>query len=321
MGRAATKDERLAERRGSGVMSSASRADDHQVSSMTGVGVGRAELPSGARLSVELRSINHRYLEVRVRAPEPLSELAPHVEEVIRRRLVRGRITAQLTLEGQAPIVRFDLGRAEAAFRALVELRDRVAPHEPVPLTLLASVPGVFEPTSDGLTLEALHAAVGAATEAACRDVEGMRAREGAALRADVEMRFSMLLRLVDDVEERLPLILDEARVRMRTRLARLLGDAHSLSLARVEQEIVLLADRSDVSEELTRLRAHIAEGYRLFDVPIEGRGKRLDFLCQELAREANTLGQKSADVAVAKHVIALKTEIERIREQIQNLL
>lgn len=293
--------------------------------SMTGVGAGSAALrvdPPGdeRRVEVQIRAVNHRYLDVRVRAPQALAGLAPHAEDVVRRRLLRGRIEVTVTLEGGRRHPTMDLERAERAFQELARLRDRIAPGEPLPLALLASVPGLYEEPSDAID-EPLRDAVVAATEAACRDVEAARAREGAALRADVEPRLAGLLEIASRIEGRLPRVLDEARERLRVRVSSALGGAHAIDPSRLEQEIVLLADRSDVTEELTRLRAHVREGERLLAVSIEGRGKRLDFLCQELAREANTLGQKSSDAWIAAEVIGLKAEIERIREQIQNLL
>ncbi len=294
------------------------------LSSMTGQGSAHVDVIGGAggRVSAEIRCVNHRYLDARVRATGALADHAHAAEDVLRRRLVRGRVELTLTLEGERAVPRLDLDRAAAAFAQLTALRDRIAPAEPVPLALLFQVPDLFVSAGASASAEALREAVVQATEAASAEVEAMRAREGASLRADLERRLDEVLSLVGRVESRLPEVVLAVRARLRERVARLLDPATSLDVGRLEHEIALFADRSDVAEECTRLRAHVVEVRRVVSQPVvEGRGKRLDFLCQELAREANTLGQKSADAEIAARVIDLKQEIERMREQAQNVL
>ena len=193
------------------------------------------------------------------------------------------------------------MARARAALEQLRELRDQVAPGEPVPLTLLATVPDLFSSTGHQLRDERARAAVLAATEAACVEVSAMRAREGAVLAADLAGRLASLVALVEQVEQRGPRVIEAARLRLRERVARLIEPGVALDHTRLEHEVALLADRADVAEECTRLRGHVAEVRRVLTEQGEARGKRLDFLCQELGREANTLGQKSADAEIAE--------------------
>jgi uncharacterized protein (TIGR00255 family) len=288
-------------------------------SSMTGQGSAHAEVVglAGVRVVTEIRCVNHRYLDVRVRAPGALATHAHAAEDVLRRRLGRGRIELALTIEGERALPRLDLDRAAAAFEQLVALRDRIAPREPLPLSLLAQVPDLFVTVDESASPEALREAVVRATEAAVADVEAMRLREGAALALDLEGRLGEVLALL----ARLPEVVASARVRLHERITRLVEPTAGLDAARLEHEVALFADRTDVAEECTRLRAHVEEVRRVLHTAMDGRGKRLDFLCQELAREANTLGQKSADAAIAARVIDLKQEIERMREQAQNIL
>lgn len=294
------------------------------LSSMTGQGSAHVDVigVAGVRVSAEIRCVNHRYLDARVRATGALADHAHAAEDVLRRRLVRGRVELTLTLEGERAVPRLDLDRAAAAFAQLTALRDRIAPGEPVPLALLSQLPDLFVSAGASVSAEALREAAVQATEAASAEVEAMRAREGASLRADLERRLDEVLSLVGRVESRLPEVVLGVRARLRERVTRLLDPATSLDVGRLEHEIALFADRTDVAEECTRLRAHVTEVRRVVSQPVvEGRGKRLDFLCQELAREANTLGQKSADAEIAARVIDLKQEIERMREQAQNVL
>ncbi len=298
------------------------------IASMTGQGVGHAELeraphdaPGRSRVVAEIRAVNHRYLDVRVRAASELAEHAHAAEDVVRARLGRGRIEVTLTLEGERARPALDVTRARAALEQLRELRDQVAPGEAVPLTLLAAVPDLFSSAGQHLRDERVRVAVLGAMEMACAEVSAMRAREGAVLAEDLAGRLATLLSLVQQIEQRGPRVIEAARLRLRERVARLVEPGVALDHARLEHEVALLADRADVAEECTRLRGHVAEVRRVLREPGEARGKRLDFLCQELGREANTLGQKSADAEIAARVIDLKVEIERMREQSQNVL
>jgi uncharacterized protein (TIGR00255 family) len=295
---------------------------------MTGQGVGEAALEARSgeaargRVVAEVRAVNHRYFDLRVRASGELAEHAHAAEEVVRRLLVRGRIELTLTSEGeQSTAPTLDVARARAAFEQLVALRDALAPREAVPLGLLSTVPELFVSAPADGRREALREAVLQATERACARASEMRLREGAALVADFELRAARIEAGVAEVEARLPAVLEAARARLRERIARVLDPSVQLDHARLEHEVALFADRSDVTEECTRLRSHVAQLRRVLREPVEGRGKRIDFLCQELAREVNTLGQKSSDAALGAVVIDLKCEVERMREQTQNVL
>ncbi len=287
---------------------------------MTGHGVGSAALRTG-RVEVEIRAVNHRYLEVRSRLPPELAEHTPLVEDIARRMLVRGRIEIAVRTEGEAfdePIL--DATRARAAFEQLVALRDALSPRDPVPLGLLASVPELFVARGRPDT-SLVRSSLTRAAELACEGVAMMRQREGNTLTHDFEGRLARLLELVSAIELRSPAVVAAMRKRLEERIEKLVGPSFPVDDRRLELEIVIFADRCDVTEECTRLRSH-AEQFRLMlldDDTVTGR--RLDFLLQEMARESNTIGQKSADAELARTVVDLKTEIERLREQVQNIL
>jgi uncharacterized protein (TIGR00255 family) len=288
---------------------------------MTGQGNGSAQ-HDGCVVLVEVRAVNHRWLEVRSRLPAELADHTGAVEDTVRRTLSRGRIDVGVRVEGAGGhAAKLDTERATRAFQELTSLRDRLAPGEPVPLAILGAVPGLFI-GSDQLAHTALRELLLEATEAACAAAAAMRVREGNALAADFAQRAAQLEGLVAAIQARGPQVIEAARKRLFERIERLLPDRTVGDAVRLEQEVALLADRSDVCEECTRLASHLAQLRDLVGGGQDGAaGRRLEFLLQEMARETNTLGQKSADVEIARAVIDLKVEIERMREQAQNIL
>lgn len=288
---------------------------------MTGQGVGEASR-DGVRVVVEVRSVNHRFLDLRVRTSPELVDHTGALEDAVRKQLGRGRIDIGARVESSTPSgATLDEERARAAVAQLRRLRDELAPSDPVPLSLLASVPGLF--VVRGIDPDMLRALALEAAERAGVAVIAMRAQEGAALERDFLERLSLLRVHIDAIEVEAPRVVEAARRRLRERVAKALGEveAQRLEPSRLEQEIVLLADRSDIAEELTRFRSHLDQFRRALASDVEGLGKRLEFLLQELGRETNTLGQKSSDAEIARRVVDMKTELERLREQVQNVL
>jgi uncharacterized protein (TIGR00255 family) len=287
--------------------------------SMTGFGLGEVPLESG-RLGLEIRGVNHRFLDVRVRVPRELGDLAGFVEQIAREKLTRGRYEVAMRVEGMAigaPVI--DRDRARAAYRALCELRDELAPGSEVPLSLLGAIPELFVSSVDR-EIDRVRDAARAAFDAAVSSLDAMRAREGAALREDLVKRLETIRRRARDVERRSPDVLDAHRKRLRDRAERLRAAVEvDVDAARLEQEIAMFAERCDICEELTRLESHCAQFAALL-ASEEPVGRRLDFLLQEMAREANTVGAKSPDAQIAHAVVEVKAEIERMREQVQNV-
>src|SRR5580658_4718725 len=287
--------------------------------SMTGFGLGEVALGSG-KLAVEIRGVNHRFLDVRVRVPRELGDMATFIEQIARERLTRGRYEVAMRVDGAtvtAPSL--DRDRARAAFRALCELRDELAPGSDVPLSLLVAVPDLFVSSAEREP-ERVRSATRSAFEAAVRCLDAMREREGASLRDDLARRIESVRQLAREIERRAPTVLEAHRQRLKERADRLRsGSDVEVDGARLEQEIAIFAERCDICEELTRLESHCSQFVGLLGSP-ESTGRRLDFLLQEMAREANTVGAKSLDAAVAHAVVDVKAEIERMREQVQNV-
>jgi uncharacterized protein (TIGR00255 family) len=288
---------------------------------MTGYGSGQAALGEG-QLVLDLRTVNHRFLDVRVRLPSRIQGRTPTVERVIRARLERGRVDVTARLEGQTlPQPTLDLERARAVYAELAALREELNPEEPVPLSLLSSVPDLF--TVDRTIDEAaLDRSLEQAAGAACDAVMAMRDKEGDALAAELRSRLSDLGAGVGALKIAVPEMLEARRTRLRDRLDVLLAGVNGeLEPSRLEQEIALLADRTDVAEELVRLDSHRDQMLELIENSGAPVGKSIDFLLQEMAREANTIGSKVQDATMTTHVIALKACIEQMREQAQNVL
>ncbi|HSO00604.1 MAG TPA: YicC/YloC family endoribonuclease [Candidatus Nanopelagicales bacterium] len=288
---------------------------------MTGFGLGDAPL-GGGRVMAEIRSVNQRFLDVRAKLPRELVDLTMFAEQVTRERLRRGRVELHVRLDGAGiGAGALDRERARAAYQALSELRDELAPGAEVPLSLLAAVPDLFTPAG-GPELAAARDATRAAIERAIQEMDAMCRREGEAIAADMRQRIASLRALAEQIEARTEAARDELRRRMQERVARLIQDAGAaVDPERVEAEVVLLAERSDVTEEIIRLKSHLDqyEGVLSADGG-EPCGRRLDFLLQEMLREANTLGAKAQDAIISQQVVGMKVELERLREQAQNV-
>jgi uncharacterized protein (TIGR00255 family) len=286
---------------------------------MTGFGVGDAPLGDG-RVVVELRALNHRFLDVRVRLPEELLDQSFFIEQQARESLARGRFDIGVRLEGAAlPPPRFSVERARALYRGLAQLRDELAPGTELPITALTGMPDlVTNPTT--ADAEGARTALKSAFDAALVRLDEMRRQEGEALLRELSARLASARKLRATISLRGPEMLDGYRTRLRDRLDRLLSESGvQVDAGRLEAEIVILADRSDVTEELVRLDSHFDQFTRLLnaDGPV---GRRLDFLLQEIGRESNTIGAKSQDAPIAHLVVEMKAELERIREQVQNV-
>ncbi len=289
--------------------------------SMTGYGSGRAALGDG-QVVLDVRTVNHRFLDVRVRLPSRIQSRTPSVERVIRARLERGRVDVTARFEGQTlPQPALDVDRARAVYGELAALRDALSPEEPLPLALLSSVPDLFVITRT-LDEKELERALEQAAAEACNTVMAMRDNEGAALAAELTERLVELGTSVEALKAAAPELVEGRRTRLRDRLEALLAGVDAeLDPSRLEQEIAVLADRSDIAEELVRLDSHRDQMLELIENSSAAVGKRIDFLLQEMAREANTIGSKVQDGTMTSHVIALKARIEQMREQAQNVL
>jgi uncharacterized protein (TIGR00255 family) len=286
------------------------------ITSMTGFARREATGAYG-QLACELRSVNHRYLEAGFRLPEELRGLETELRQALSRDLRRGKVDCTLHLrasqEAAAELVVDD----RALAKLLVRVREIsvAAPGKPtVDVMDILRWPGIVR--EDQADTESLQAAVRTLFADTLQDLVDTRAREGARLQELIETRCSALEQIVGQVRERLPEIQARVRQRLVDRVAEL---GTTVDHDRLEQEIVLLLQRLDVAEELDRLTGHIEETRRVI-AGTEAAGRRLDFLMQELNREANTLSSKSQDLETTRFAVDMKVLIEQMREQVQNI-
>jgi len=287
---------------------------------MTAFGRGEAEA-DGFRFTVEVRSVNHRFCDIQVKLPRRYS----HFEEEIRKRVVssfaRGRIEVSVTADEaleKAEHLAVDLELTKTYVRLLRSLQEELGLGGDIRLEALLTFRDIFTVKEDEATHGRAWAVLAEALNGAMTASVRMRAEEGGAIAADFLQRLRHLDELVGEIEARAPVVTQEARHRIRERIQVLLGDV-PLDEARLAQEAAILADKNDITEELVRLRSHLQQfrGQCQADGP---RGRQLEFVLQEIHREINTVGSKANDLVVAQLVIQAKAELERVREQVQNV-
>ncbi|NMB76782.1 MAG: YicC family protein [Myxococcales bacterium] len=288
--------------------------------SMTGYGRAEGTI-GGMTVTVEARSLNHRYQEVRLSFPNTLLFLEPAAEARARGRIARGRLEMSLRLSAGASFSgrpRLDRGALVAWQKALSELTAAAGLEERPSLSLLSGLPGVLVQDEVGLPVDMARAELERILDAALDGLCAMREREGEALARDIRSHLSNMDGLIAELTRLAPQEIERQRSRLAQNLRSLAGEA-GISQDRVGQELSLLAERLDVSEELSRLAAHMGHFRSLMDSPASV-GRELDFVLQEMNREANTLASKLRAESVAPRVVALRAEIERVREQVQNV-
>ncbi|MBI5838246.1 MAG: YicC family protein [Candidatus Eisenbacteria bacterium] len=292
------------------------------IRSMTGY--GRAEVAEqGGRWSAEIRSVNHRFFEISLRLPRFAQQLEHRARALLQERLVRGKITVTVSFEGEASPdaggLKLDTALMDRYFHLLEEARARYGLKDPVSLSTLAGLPDVLVWDVAGGDEAAAWPALERVLEAACKEILRMKDQEGSSLTADFRHRIELVLASLAVVEQRAPLRIDEAKKRLEDRLTQLLGPNGVVDPNRLAQEVAMYMDRMDCTEECVRLRAHCDHFEELIKGP-SSAGRRLNFLIQEMNREANTIGSKASDSVLSQRVMDIKEELEKLREQIQNI-
>jgi len=288
--------------------------------SMTGFGSGRARVQD-EELTVELKSLNHKFCEVKARLPRELSHLEALVTKAVKDRLARGAV--EVFVKRQTPgapssAPQVDLALAREYQRALLELARALGAPEQVSLRDVATLPGVLRIEERGVDVESAQRALEAALAEALEKLTGMRAREGEAIRADLEARLGLLEAGAGKLEALAPRQVVEYQKRLEERIAELARGV-GVDPQRLAQEVAYLAERTDVAEEMTRLRSHLRQFHELI-ASGEPSGRKMDFLVQEMHREVNTTGSKSQHPEISTQIVAMKAELERVREQVQNV-
>lgn len=289
---------------------------------MTGYGRGAAETV-GRRVVVEIRAVNHRFIDIKLRG----SPLEPSVEDRVTSRLrrvcSRGMLTVNVRLAERGAVAgaKVDVDAARRVHAELSELANALGIDEPVGLALICAQPGVLVPVQDEPDVAAIWQSVEAALEPAVAQLVAMREAEGATLARDLDRRATRLDGLIQRIASEAEAAPEQAMKRLDERLARLLENSSvDLDDSRRVQEIALLADRVDVTEEIVRLRSHLEQLGRIMADATAPIGRQLEFLVQEIGREFNTVAAKSQSGDIARAVVEAKAELEKIREQVQNI-
>lgn len=291
---------------------------------MTGYGEAERESDAG-RLRAEIRTVNHRYLNLQLRTPEGFERDHAAVEAVLRSRFTRGHVTLRVTLErrGTEAVVPVNVERARAYRDALLGLQEELGLGGTVDVGLVAGFRDVFQ--LDGQEEEALprvpQELLAELVADAADAVVAMREEEGGRLARDLTERLDAMERELEAIARRAPERLVAERDRLRERIGALLDDTISVDEERLAREVAHLAERWDIHEEIVRFRSHLAM-FRdtLEEGSPDGVGKRFGFIAQEILRETNTMGSKANDAEIASRVVALKEEVERLREQLENV-
>jgi len=287
---------------------------------MTGFGVGRGRA-SGEELTAELKAVNHKYIELKARLPRELQQLEPELQRQVKAVCTRGAVELTLrratpTATGSVPTVDPELARAWRA--ALAEVARATGLPDQVTAAEVAAQTGVVRMEEPTVDVAAAARAAELAVAEALAGLQGMREREGAALERDLQSRLLRVEQLLRALLALAPRAVEEYRDRLAARLADLTGGT-GVDPARLAQELALFAERTDIAEELTRLESHLGQ-FRALLGSAEPAGRRLDFLLQEMNREVNTAGSKIQSGEASVRVVELKAELERIREQVQNV-
>ncbi|MBI5885242.1 MAG: YicC family protein [Deltaproteobacteria bacterium] len=285
--------------------------------SMTGY--GRAEVQLGSETySIEVKSLNNRFLDVNLRVAERFSAFDAKVRDEIKKRFSRGSFTINAGMSSAStPSLRLNLATAKLYLDAAETLRRELGVTGMVDVNALLKLKDIFTYEKPGADAEADWGQVKTGLAAAFDQLDEWRAKEGATLTQDLLARLEQLERRMGRVEARVPEVTAAYRNRVRDEMEKLLnGKADE---TRILLEAALFAQRSDIAEELARLKSHLTL-FRGYAASSEPAGKRLDFLCQEMGREVNTIGSKSADADITADVVEMKAEMEKIREQVQNI-
>ena len=287
--------------------------------SMTGYGTGRVQR-EGWEVTAELKTVNHRFLDLSIRLPRNISFLEPTIREKISKTLIRGHVDIFITItntDTSSVQVRVDKQLVREYWEAGLDLMDSVGAENDFSVSKLMSMEGVVSLSEREMDQELIKSLCAEAVQQALYHVVMMRESEGLHLKSDLTDHLEKAAALRERILSRAPVIVSEYRDKLESRMKAMLTDG--VDPQRLAQEVAFMADRCAVDEELIRLESHIKQMASYLEEKGE-IGKKLDFLIQEMNREANTIGSKAQDAIIAQYVVDLKSEIEKLREQIQNV-
>ena len=290
------------------------------IRSMTGFGRGHANIDGGA-IAVEIKTVNHKFFDATLKLPPGLAMFEDDIKEILQKHIKRGKVSLNMVCDGKlfkAEKVNINRDAARAYYEELKSLKKSLGLQEAISIKDIIVLPGVLSVDAAGRITGQLWPQVKKALEAAITNLLKDRIKEGKSLYKDLSTRSKHIKSMLAIIRSRAHLNIEEYRKRFAERIRDLTG-GNDINMGRLEMEVAIYAKNSDIAEEITRLQNHLAN----FDKTITANdevGKKLDFIAQELHRETNTIGSKASDFKISKHVIEIKGEIEKIREQAKNL-
>jgi uncharacterized protein (TIGR00255 family) len=292
------------------------------VRSMTGYGRAEAIL-DGQKYTVEIKSLNHRFLEISLRLPASLSALEMEIKKKIGEPLLRGKIDVSIRRDVQSSAengqyLALNLPLAQNYFNLLMQLKQSLNLQDDIRLEMIAGQKDVFQMAELPQDDSALWQGLATVLEEALAGMMEMRRREGEILSRDLSARLDLMAQLLSRIEAKAPQVVLEYQKRLTDRV-RELTSGLVVDEGRLSQEVAFFAEKSDITEEIVRLRSHLGQFLEMLDSE-EAIGRKVDFLIQEMSREVNTIGAKSSDADISKQVIEIKSELAKLREQVQNL-
>lgn len=291
------------------------------IRSMTGYGRGEAQNEL-FKFKIELKAVNHRYNDIFVKMPRHISYLEEKIKKIIKEKIHRGKVDVYINLEyiNESSIdVKVDIPLAKSYKLALEELVNELDLEDNIRLNNILGMPEVVSTERKELDEDQIWICLSNGLEIALENIIGMREQEGRELKSDIIDKLLYIEETADKIKERSPQVVLEYRDKLKERIKVLLEDNAVLDEERLSSEVAFFADRCSIDEEIVRLGSHIMQ-FRSILEENEPIGRKLDFLTQELNREINTIGSKANDITITGHVVNIKAEIEKIREQIQNI-
>lgn len=290
------------------------------IKSMTGFGKGEAKSKTGV-FTVEIRAVNHRYFDLSSKIPNGLTLLEDRIKDLLRKDIKRGKVNLFLSYrspENDTKSITFDKKAVDKYYKILSEIKKRLDIKEDIKLSHVLSFADVIVHDEKGFDMDAMWASIKDAVAKAAADCNKMREREGQALYKDFSARITKISGYIDDVAGLAPGVVAEYKSKLDSRIKDIVKNK-GIDEARLETELALFAKQCDVSEEITRFKSHLGSFRKALEIGEEA-GRKLDFILQELNREINTLGAKANDIKISRIVINVKSELEKMREQAQNV-
>lgn len=292
------------------------------IKSMTGF--GRSEYSDGKRnIIVEVRAVNHRYSDITVKMPRRYSFAEERLKAIVKDVARRGKVDLSIMVENLTEddtTIKLNTMVARQYYNNLRELQQSFSLSGDITLPFLAALPDVLKAVPDVEDEEAIFQSLAVPVREAAEKLDEMRIEEGKKLAEDIIMRADKIHGMANEINERAPQVVQAYKVKLQERMADLLGSAVEIPEERIALEAAVFADKSNITEELVRLNSHISQLKQIITQSNQPDGKKLDFLVQEMNRETNTIGSKANDITITNFVLDMKSEIEKIREQVQNI-